>query len=305
MKINENHQIWYEKYRPQLVEDLVLPNHYTKVFKSWIQNPTHILLASITPGTGKTSTMNALIRESDMESLFINASLDTGIDVLRSKIMQFASTESLNGKKKVVILDEADNFNANSSQPALRGLIEEFSINCVFILTCNYLSNIIEPIRNRFEIYDFDKIIQDNSKEIIPLIFNRLKFILDNEKITYKDSDIIDTIKACYPSFREMIGTLSKCSKTGTLILQVSKDSDFQTLVEYIVKKDYESILKQCYQISNCEGFYSWLFNDIKKIKSKPQVILTIAKYQYQNAFARDKNLNLAACCAELMNIGV
>ena len=106
MKINENHQIWYEKYRPQLVEDLVLPEHYHKVFKSWIQNPSHILLSSITPGTGKTSTMNALIRESGMESLFINASLDTGIDVLRGKIMQFASTESLNGKKKVVVLDE-------------------------------------------------------------------------------------------------------------------------------------------------------------------------------------------------------
>ena len=303
MKINENHQIWYEKYRPQVVEDLILPAHYTKVFKGWISNPTHILLCSITPGTGKTSTMNALIRESGMESLFINASLDTGIDVLRGKIMQFASTESLNGLKKVVVLDECDNFNANSAQPALRGLIEEFSINCVFILTCNYLSNIIEPIRNRFEIYDFDKIIQDNKKEIIPLIFNRLKFILENEKIQFQNSDIIDTIKACYPSFREMIGTLSKCSKTGTLLLQVSKDSDFSTLVEFIVKKDYENIIKSCYQMSNPEGFYSWLFNDIKRLKSKPQVLLTIAKYQYQNAFARDKNLNLAACCAELMNL--
>ena len=106
MKINENHQIWYEKYRPQVVEDLILPSHYTKVFKEWISKPTHILLCSITPGTGKTSTMNALIRESGMESLFINASLDTGIDVLRGKIMQFASTESLNGLKKVVVLDE-------------------------------------------------------------------------------------------------------------------------------------------------------------------------------------------------------
>lgn len=303
MLINENHQIWYEKYRPQRVEDLILPQYYIDTFKNWIKRPTHILLSSITPGTGKTSTMNALIKESGMESLFINASLDTGIDVLRGRIMHFASTESLNGMKKVVVLDESENFNQNSAQPALRGFIEEFSSNCVFIMTCNYLSNIIEPIRNRFEIYDFDKIIQDNAKELLPKIFERLKFILTNEKIEFKESDIIETIKSCYPSFRDMIGTLSKCSKTGTLILQISRDEDFDNLIKLIGAKDFEGVVKASYSISNADGFYSWLFTNLKKYKANSQALLTIAKYQYQNAFARDKNLNLCACCVELMNI--
>lgn len=307
MVINESQNIWYEKYRPQRVEDLILPKEYIEKFKAFVSEPRHILLTSVTPGTGKTSTLNAIIKESGVESLFVNASLDTGVDVLRGRIHQFASTESVDGRKRIVVLDEIDNA-TSAMQAALRGFLEEFSVNCVFILTCNYKSKILPPIVNRCECYDFDDIFRD-AQTLIPLIFERLTFILNNEKISFENADVVETIRGYYPSIREMVGVLQKSvvlkDNKKSLDLKVSKYEEFDDLFTKIQSKDFEGMTKQIQVFTNPDGFYTWLYKKIRTLKNPSQALIIIAKYQYQNAFVRDHNLNLAACCAELMNLGV
>ncbi len=297
MLINDKEKIWYEKYRPQRVKDLILPERFIKKFTEYLENPTHILLLSVTPGTGKTSLVNAIVKESQRETIFINASKDTSIDIVRGRILQFASTEALDSRSKIVVLDEVDGF---AGQAALRGLIEEFSSNCSFILTANYKAKILEPIINRCETYDFD-LISNEKEALIPQIYNRLKFILDNEKISYQDTDILTIIKNFYPSIRQMIGELQKSVFENKIVLQLSNNEDFVKLYTFIVKKDYENCIKLIYSLTNPDGFYSWCFNKMKESKVNPKVVLILAKYQYQNAFSRDKNLNLCACVTEIM----
>lgn len=302
MKINENEIIWVEKYRPQLVDDLVLPDIYVNKFKEYIKNPTNILLYSETPGTGKTSTLNAIIREGEFESLFINASLENGIDVLRNKIANFASSQSFNDKAKIVILDEFDAF-SDSGMSALRGFIEEFSSNCRFIITCNYINKVLPAIINRFEVYDFDKVIHSNTQEMVKKIFSRLKYILDNEKIKYDDKDIITIINGFYPSIRGMIGQLQKSVFNNEIkLLDFSVSKTFEFILEKIKTRNYDELLKSIYNLHNPDSFYTWMFKNIEnaEMKNRPQIITILAKYQFQASSVRDKNLNLAACCTEL-----
>lgn len=300
MLVNNSHVIWYEKYRPQCIDDLVLPQTYKQKYKEFIAKPYHLLLSSLTPGTGKTSTVNAIIKEGQFESLFLNASLDNGIDTLRSRIQHFASTQSLNDKAKIVVLDEIDNL-SQQAMAGLRGFIEEFSANCAFIGTCNYPSKILPAIVNRFCHFDYDAIYRD-SQTMIPLVFERLKFILSNENITYQDADVVETIKNCYPSFRDCIGSLQKSVTNGAIQLQISNFKDFDDIINAIKSKNYETILKSVYQVSNAESFYSYCFDYVNKNLTNSNVYVILAKYQYQNAFARDPKLNLVACCVELMN---
>jgi len=300
MKINEKEMIWVEKYRPQLVADLVLPDDVLKKLQSYGATPTNMLFASLTAGTGKTSAVNAIIREFGFETLFINASLDNGIDLLRGKIKQFASTISYNGLPKLVILDEVDNF-SDQAQSGLRGFIEEFSVNTRFILTCNYLNKIIPPIINRCELFDFDKIHQD-AKSIVPKIIERLKFILENEKVEYEQPQLIQVIQNYYPSIRAMINCLQKSSIDGKLILDIQKDDDFLKIIDLVKAKDFDGIMKYIYNLSNASGFYSFMFKHIRDLQNtnKAQIIMLLAKYQMNDSQVRDKNLNLASCVVEL-----
>ena len=239
MTINNKHDIWVERYRPQKIDDLILPEKYLNKFKDFIKNPSNILLSSINPGTGKTSTMNALIKEGNFESLFINASLENGIDVLRGKIIQFAASESFDGKPKIVILDECDQF-TDSAQGALRGIIEEFASNCRFILTCNYITKIVPAIVNRFEVYDFDEVLDRNKQELVPKIFNYLKEILENEKVQFSQEDLVNVIKNYYPSIRGMVACLQKSNFNNVLRLDIQKDSDFSEIIEFVKKRDFD-----------------------------------------------------------------
>lgn len=298
MQFNPKHEIWYEKYRPQNINDLILPEPVKTKLKEFIEKPFHLLLVSKTPGTGKTSTASALVKEGNFESLFINASLDNGIDTLRSRVIQFASTESVNGKDKIVICDEIENYSQNAGL-ALRGLIEEFSGNCKFIATCNYISKVLPAIVNRFCVFDYDKIYED-AKTMIPLIYERLKFILNNENVDYVSEDIIKAIKGTYPSFREAIGILQKSTISGKFeITEVG--SDYGEIWEAIKTKNYENIVKAVYKCSNPDGFYTWAYEKLNADTArKPTDYVSLAKYQYQGAFARDTSLNLIACCVEL-----
>lgn len=300
MTINSNHDIWVEKYRPAKVEDLILPEKYQIKFKEYLKSPSNILLSSLNPGTGKTSVATALVKEGCFESIFINASLENGIDTLRGKIQHFASTESFDGKPKIVVLDEIDNY-TESAQSALRGFIEEFSVNCRFILTCNYTTKLIPAIINRFETYNFDEIFNDNIKEIIPKISNLLKLILENENIQYNQDDINNIIKNYYPSIRGMIGCLQKSSFQNILNLNIQKDTDFTEIINFVKARDFDNLIKNVYKLTNADKFYEFAFKKLDcSNKNKPNMLIILAKYQYQSAFCRDKNLNLAACLMEL-----
>lgn len=303
MTINNKHDIWVERYRPQKIDDLILPEKYLNKFKDFIKNPSNILLSSINPGTGKTSTMNALIKEGNFESLFINASLENGIDVLRGKIIQFAASESFDGKPKIVILDECDQF-TDSAQGALRGIIEEFASNCRFILTCNYITKIVPAIVNRFEVYDFDEVLDRNKQELVPKIFNYLKEILENEKVQFSQEDLVNVIKNYYPSIRGMVACLQKSNFNNVLSLDIQKDSDFSEIVEFVKKRDFDKLMKTVYSLTNADKFYEFAFRKLEiPNQNKPQTYIILAKYQYQSAFSRDKNLNLAACLMEIASL--
>lgn len=303
MTINNKHDIWVERYRPQKIDDLILPEKYLNKFKDFIINPSNILLSSINPGTGKTSTMNALIKEGNFESLFINASLENGIDVLRGKIIQFAASESFDGKPKIVILDECDQF-TDSAQGALRGIIEEFASNCRFILTCNYITKIVPAIVNRFEVYDFDEVLDRNKQELVPKIFNYLKEILENEKVQFSQEDLVNVIKNYYPSIRGMVACLQKSNFNNVLSLDIQKDSDFSEIIEFVKKRDFDKLMKTVYSLTNADKFYEFAFRKLEiPNQNKPQTYIILAKYQYQSAFSRDKNLNLAACLMEIASL--
>lgn len=303
MTINNKHAIWIEKYRPQKIDDLILPQTYLDKFKNYLKSPSNILLCSINPGTGKTSTVNAIINEGEFEGLFINASLENGIDVLRGKIVQFASTESFDGKPKIVVLDECDNL-TEAAQKSIRGIIEETAVNCRFILTCNYINNIIPAVQNRFEIYNFDDIHTKNRKELITKAFNLLIEILHNEKVTFKQEDLIEVIKNYYPSIRGMIACLQKSNFNNELELDIQNDDNFLELIDYIKKKDFQNVMKIIYGLTNADKFYEYAFKKLEvPNQNKPQLIIALAKYQYQSAFARDKNLNLAACIMEIAGL--
>lgn len=303
MTINNKHDIWVERYRPQKIDDLILPEKYLNKFKDFIINPSNILLSSINPGTGKTSTMNALIKEGNFESLFINASLENGIDVLRGKIIQFAASESFDGKPKIVILDECDQF-TDSAQGALRGIIEEFASNCRFILTCNYITKIVPAIVNRFEVYDFDEVLGRNKQELVPKIFNYLKEILENEKVQFSQEDLVNVIKNYYPSIRGMVACLQKSNFNNVLSLDIQKDSDFSEIIEFVKKRDFDKLMKTVYSLTNADKFYEFAFRKLEiPNQNKPQTYIILAKYQYQSAFSRDKNLNLAACLMEIASL--
>lgn len=307
MKINENEFMLVEKYRPSSVDDVIIPGDIRSQFKEWIDKGflPNMLLSSSTPGLGKSSISKAAIEDLGAETLFINASLENGIDILRTKIQQFASTVSFDGGPKVVILDEFDHFSSNA-QAGMRGFIEEYSKNCSFIITCNYKDKIIEPLQDRLIKFDFDDIFAKNKKEIGVQIFKRLKFILKNESIEHTDEQIKQITLNLYPGVRDMIMFIQNNTKNNILKISdnVHKSYQYRELVECIKNKDFTKMRQSVQELVNPDGMYSFLFKHIDEfIKKEYQhiVILIIAKYQYQSTQAVDKEINLAAMCTELM----
>jgi len=306
MNINKNETIWMEKYRPTVTDDLVLPENMKKKFKGYAskEDIPNMLLASAHPGTGKTSTAIALIKEINGEALFINASMENGIDLLRSKITKFAGSESFDGKLKIIVLDEIDGISSNA-QDALRGVIEVFSNNCRFILTCNYPEKLIDPIKDRMEVYDFNTL---DKKEMIKPIFERLKAILENENVTYDPKDLVPVINTYYPSIRSMIGILQKFSNEGVFkVLQNELDNqnEYLELIDVIKTKNFNEMVNKVNDLASPSNMFSFMYKNISLFPENklPQVTIAIAKYQFQDSNVRDKSLNLAACMTEIMSI--
>lgn len=304
-KINEKSSIWYERYKPQTIEDLILPDDIKSRLIQMAQKKDFpsIGLFSSTPGCGKSASSNAILNDLGCESLWINASLENGIDTLRGKIQKFATTGSFNDELKYVVMDEADYLTA-ANQAALRGFIEEFSGNCRFIFTGNYKEKMIEPLLNRLQLFDFNNF--DKTVMIKP-IFERLKFILENEGVQYDPKDLVPVINTYYPSIRNMIGTLQKLSSDGTFRLADLDDTNiYDNVMKVVTPSTYLDMIAEVNKLNAPDNMFSYIYKNASKYFAPgnyPKVIVTIAKYQHMSSTVRDKQLNLAACLTELCGL--
>lgn len=306
MKIIDNSKsVWYERYKPACIDDLVIPQDIKSKLTKYVQTQDipNIGLFSSNPGTGKSSTAHAIIKEIGGEALWINASMEKGIDVLRGKVGKFASQSSFDDNIKIVVMDEFDHF-SKDGQAAFRGFIDEFSANCRFIFTGNYKEKIIQPLLDRLEVYDFNAF---SKEEMIKPIFERLKFILENEKVQYDPKALVPVINTYYPRIRSMVGALQKFSKDGAFRVSESELDDvnvFDKVMQWVSPSSYTEMITEVNKLNGPDNMYTYLYNNAAKYFSPqnyPNVVLIIAKYQHMSDSVRDKNLNLAACLTELM----
>ena len=305
--VQENQSIWYEKYKSQCIDDLILPIAIKAKLKRYVETqdiPALGLFSSL-PGTGKSSTANSIIKELNGEALWINASMERGIDVLRGRIATFASQTSFDDKIKIVVLDEFDHF-SREGQAAFRGFIDEYSNNCRFIFTGNYKEKIIEPLLDRLEIYDFESFPRN---EMVKPIFERLQFILEHEGIEYDKKELVPIINTYYPRIRSMIGALQKYSNDGVLTINADDLDDvsvFDKIMEYVDPSTYLEMIQSVNKLNAPDNMYSFLYTNASryfKPEKYPNMVITVAKYQHMADSVRDKNLNLAACLTELMKL--
>lgn len=259
-------------------------------------------------GTGKTTVARALANDLDCEYILINCSEENGIDTLRTKIRQYASTVSLNGNPKIVILDEFDYANPQSIQPALRGAIEEFHKNCRFILTCNFKNRVIEPLHSRCTGIDFSVPSAEKS-QMATAMMARIEYILTNEKVAYDKAVVANLIKKHFPDLRRILNELQKYSASGKIdvgVLAQHSSESYKELLGFMKVKDFTSCRKWVVQNLdlNTTEFFKKLYCEMYtalKPSSIPQAILIIAEYQYKSAFAADQEINTMAMIVQLM----
>ena len=301
--------LWVEKYRPQTTKECILPKDIKKTFQDIVDTgEMQNLLLSGGAGCGKTTIAKALCNELDCDYIMINCSEDGNIDTLRTKIRNFASTVSISGGKKVVILDEFDYSNAQSTQPALRGFIEEFAGNCRFILTCNFKNRIIEPLHSRCTCVEF-RIPNSEKPNLAGQFLERMKEILDQEQVSYSEAVLAELIMKHFPDFRRVINELQRYSVAGTIdegILTQLGEVNLKKLVTSMKEKDFTNVRK-CV-VENLDNDQTQIFRkiydtlyDYMTPQSIPQAILVLSEYQYKSAFVADQEINLTACLVELM----
>ena len=302
------HLLWTEKYRPKKIEDCILPERLKKPFQEYV-NQSNIpnLLLSGGAGVGKTTVAKAMCEEIGCDYMVINGSDESGIDTFRTKIKNYASSMSLSGGRKVIIIDEADYLNPNSTQPALRNAIEEFAINCSFIFTCNYKTRIIEPLHSRCAVIDFG-LKNDEKASMASQFFKRLQGVLETEKVEFDDKVIAELVKKHFPDFRRVLNELQRYSQFGKIdvgILAQIGNIQLQEIVKHIKAKDFGAIRKWVATSDlDANGVFRQIYDslyDFMKPQSIPQAVLIIADYQYKNAFVADTEINLVACLTELM----
>jgi DNA polymerase III delta prime subunit len=301
--------LWVEKYRPQNINDCILPESIKTTFKQMVDSgEVQNLLLSGGAGCGKTTIAKALCKELDADYIMINCSEDGNIDTLRTKIRNFASSISISGGKKVVILDEFDYANAQSMQPALRGFIEEFSKNCRFILTCNFKNRIIEPIHSRCTSIEFS--IPNKSKpKLASMFLERCSFILEEEGINYNEKVLAELILKHFPDFRRIINELQRYSVAGEIdigILNQIGELHINDLMTHMKEKNFIEVRK--WVVQNLDNDSVQLFRkiydslyDYLKAQSIPQAVLILADYQYKDAFVADSEINTTAALVEIM----
>ena len=302
------HLLWTEKYRPQAVGDCILPDRLKKPFQEYVdQSNIPNLLLSGGAGVGKTTIAKAMCNEIGCDSLVINGSDESGIDTFRVKIKNYASSVSLAGGRKVIIIDEADYLNPNSTQPALRNAIEEFAGNCSFIFTCNFKNRIIDPLHSRCAVVDFT--LRNGEKAKMASAFmKRITKILKDESVEYDDKVIVELIKKHFPDFRRVISELQRYSQFGKIdvgILSQLGDVPIEKIVGHIKDKNFGEVRKW---VATNDVDSNTLFRKLydalyEKLKSHsiPKAVLILADYQYKAAFVADQEINTVACLTELM----
>ena len=307
--MNNEDFLWVEKYRPKTISETILPEDLKSMFQEFVNKknvPT--LLLSGSAGVGKTTVAKAMLNELDADYIVINGSLNGNIDTLRTQILNFATTVSLHGGRKYVIIDEADYLNPNSTMPSLRNFMEEYSSNCGFIFTCNYRTKIIEPLQSRCAVIDF-KFEKKDKKDLMLAFFKRVDFILKAEKIKYDKQVVGEIIKKYYPDFRRAINELQRYSTNGVIdsgILINVSDENFKNLIKLLKTKNFTDIRKWVNDNLNGDSngiyrkFYDTATAHIEK-NNIPSLILLIAKYQYQDSFVVDKEINMASFLIEVM----
>ena len=299
--------LWVEKYRPDTILDCVLPDRLKSVFDDIVaQGEIPNMLLCGTAGTGKTTVAKALCRELGVDYILINGSDESGIDVLRTKIRDFASTVSFGGQTKVVILDEADYLNPNSTQPALRAFIEEFSANCRFIFTCNFKNRIIEPLHSRTTVIDFK--LNKGEKQVMATKFmQRMKTILGREQIEFSDKVIAELLMKYFPDYRRVLNELQRYSRSGVIdecILSNIAEVNMKGLYDALKEKDWRKM--RMWVVNNIDndptGLYRKVYDGlVDKVKQVPHLVLLIADYQYKSAFVADQEINMTACLTDIM----
>ena len=300
--------LWVEKYRPKHIKDCILPESVKKQFQQFIsKKEIPNLLLSGTAGTGKTTLARALCEELGGDYIIINGS-DEGrqIDTLRTKIKQFASAVSFEGKTKVVILDEADYLNRDSVQPALRAFIENFSENCRFIFTCNYSNRIIKPLHSRTTVIDF-KIAPKDRPKMASKFLERMQYILTNENVDYSEKVLAELLMKYFPDYRRVLNELQRYSVSGVIdegILSNFQEINAKNLIESLRDKDWKKMRQ--WVVNNVDTDPQMIFRQIydillPEVKGIPHLVLLIADYQYKAAFVADQEINLTACLTEIM----
>ena len=301
--------LWVEKYRPANIQDTILPDSLKQTFQEFV-NKGNIpnLLLSGSAGCGKTTVARAMLEELGCDYIVINGSLNGNIDTLRNEIMQFASSVSLMGGRKYVILDEADYLNPNSTQPALRNFMEEFSRNCGFILTCNFKNRIIEPLQSRCSVVDF-KIKKTDLPSLASQMMKRLCSILQTENIEYDKAVLAELIKKHHPDWRRVINELQRYSVTGKIdsgMLANITEGSYKDLVRFLKEKNFTDTRKWVAENidSDTTAIFRMLYDNASTYVNKtsvPALVLILAKYSYQAAFVSDHEINLTACLTEIM----
>jgi DNA polymerase III delta prime subunit len=301
--------LWVEKYRPKTINDCILPERLKETFNSFIaQGNIPNLLLTGGPGIGKTTVARAMLEELGCDYIIINGSMNGNIDTLRNDITQFASTVSFSGGRKYVILDEADYLNANSTQPALRNFMEEFSANCGFILTCNFKNRIIEPLHSRCSVVEF-KINNEDKPQLAAKFFKRVLGVLEAENVTYDKAVCADLVSKHMPDWRRVLNELQRYSSTGRIdsgiLVNFSNDS-YNKLVGFLKTKNFKEM--RLWVAEQNETDNSVIFRkmydaayEFVKPSDIPQLVLLIADYQYKDAFVADKEINLVAFMTNCM----
>ena len=301
--------LWAQKYRPKSVSNTILSPELKATFQQFVdQKNIPNLLLSGPPGIGKTTIAIAMLEQLNCDYIVINGSLNGNIDTLRNEISAFASSISFSGGRKYVILDEADYLNANSTQPALRNFMEEFSRNCGFILTCNFFNRIIEPLRSRCSTIEFKVSKQDRVK-LASAFLRRACYILDEENIRYDKSVVAQVIEKFFPDWRRVLNEMQRYASSGTIdsgILVNLTTENIKTLFDHLKNKKWKDM--RGWVTENLDSDPSSLYRSIydmaeKYIKpnSLPLLVVTLAKYQYQQAFCADPEVNFVAFLTEIM----
>lgn len=299
--------LWVEKYRPKTIADCILPTKLKSTFQKFVdQKEVPNLLLAGSPGVGKTTVARAMLEQLGCDYIVINGSMNGGIDTLRTDIQNFASSVSLTGGRKYVILDEAD-YLSGATQPALRNFMEEFSKNCGFILTCNFKDKIIAPLHSRCSVVDF-KITKTEKEEMAKQFLKRTLHILKAEGITADKAAVAGVIIKFFPDWRRVLNELQQYAATGAIdsgILTNLQDVNLTALMEYLKTKNFTSMRKWVGE-TDLDGVavFRSIYDKAEQYVAKesiPSLVILIGKYQYQHSFVSNPDINIVAFLTECM----